>query len=87
MPTNTVTIRSTDGWVPVYTGPTTNLIAIQKVSGTAEAQVAIATETPDISMGNILPLKELWNVGLDGGEILYVKCVGSTSDNIFTITD
>lgn len=87
MPTNPITIRSSDGWVPVYTGPTTNPIAIQKITGNAEVYVVIATDTPDMSTGHVLPLNELWNIALDDGESLYVKCVGSNSDNIFVLTD
>lgn len=46
-----------------------------------------SSDVPDIYLGNLMSLGELFNVSLVDGDILYVKCIGSSSDNIFVITD
>ncbi|HHI2551349.1 TPA: hypothetical protein ACP41M_001065 [Klebsiella aerogenes] len=90
MSTINSTVKPSDGWFAIYTGPTANPISIEKNSGTSQAYLAIATATPALTFGHSISAGELKNVVLNDGEKLYVKCVDGLSPsavNIFTVTD
>ena len=90
MSTINSTVKPSDGWFAIYTGPTANPISIEKNSGTSQAYLAIATAEPDLMFGHSINAGELKNVVLEDSEKLYVKCVDSLSPgatNIFSVTD
>jgi hypothetical protein len=62
-------------WTKVYTGPTSDPLAVEKKSGSPDVWLAISTAIPTFSgTGHLVQHGAIKNVTLGDGEILYAYC-------------